>query len=149
MGELRPPHSYGNFKDPDWRSKQRAARTARVNQVRGRSEGHLALVRKLPCILCGERGNTEAHHLLDTGKHERGAARRSSDRDVIPLCGPWGNNHHARLHLQGSKNERTWLASFGLDGRLLASGLWNNTGSLEQMYRVWLTHFEGVDTDAT
>lgn len=83
----------------------------------GMSASHLAMVRKLPCCVCGLSSNyTEAHHLLRTGEH--GMGRKSSDRWAISLC----QYHHDRLHAHG--DEEAFLMQFGIPGRELASSLW-------------------------
>ena len=84
------------------------------------SPSHLAMVRKLPCAICGREWPdwfiVVPHHLLRTGEH--GTGRKSSDRWAIPLCGP----HHTALHNNG--DEESYLMNLGLDGRALASALW-------------------------
>lgn len=66
---------------------------------------YLDAVRALPCVLCGRHG-VEAHHCRDLPDHGEqglydrlpGAARKSGDRDAIPLC----RMHHAMFHLHRS-----------------------------------------------
>jgi hypothetical protein len=88
-----------------------------VPKVRdGMSESHLAMVRKLPCCVCGSLAVIQAHHLLRTGEH--GTGRKSSDRWAIPLCRP----HHDMLHHRG--DEEQFLMDYGVPGRELASALW-------------------------
>jgi len=63
---------------------------------------YLARVRELPCCACGKYGPSEAHHCRDLPDYEErglysqlpGAARRSGDRDTIPLC----QNDHWMFH---------------------------------------------------
>jgi len=55
---------------------------------------YLKAVRGLPCVCCGRSGPCEAHHCRDLPDfNEQGlykqlpaAARKSHDRDAIPLC---------------------------------------------------------------
>jgi hypothetical protein len=99
----------------------------------GQSKAHLAMVRKLPCCVCGpSRYNSVmpivAHHLLRTGEH--GMGRKSSDRWALSLC----DIHHKELHANG--DEEAYLMSHGIDGRSLASSLWAARGDLEAMERV-------------
>lgn len=93
------------------------------------SESHLAMVRKLPCCVCGYTGhNIEAHHLLRTGEH--GVGRKSSDRWAVGIC----KHHHLKLHANG--DEEKFLADRGIDGRALASALWQHRGDQEAMERI-------------
>lgn len=102
----------------------------------GMSESHLAMVRKLPCCVCGIGPIIEAHHLLRT--EEKGMARKSSDRWAVPLCSwPHPPGCHDRLHADG--NEERFLTQHGIDGRALASALWacrNHDHPLRAMGRV-------------
>jgi len=95
----------------------------------GMSASHLAMVRKLPCCVCGLYGyDIQAHHLLRTGEH--GMGRKSSDRYAISLC----RFHHDQLHAHG--DEEDYLMRWGIPGRELASALWSKRGDLEAMSRV-------------
>lgn len=83
----------------------------------GMSASHLAMVRKLPCCVCGLYGHyIQAHHLLRTGEH--GMGRKSADKHAISLC----QYHHDRLHAHG--DEEAFLMRFGIPGRELAAALW-------------------------
>lgn len=64
-----------------------------------RDEGYRQLVASLPCAWCGIEGHTQAAH-ANTGK---GMAMKSSDADLIPLCGPRPGvpGCHARLDQGG------------------------------------------------
>jgi len=94
----------------------------------GMDANHLAMVRKLPCCVCGVRPRIVAHHLLRTGEH--GMGRKSSDKWAVSLCATC----HAALHHNG--DEEAFLMSHGIDGRALASALWAVRGDLEAMERV-------------
>lgn len=83
----------------------------------GMSGSHLAMVRNLPCCVCGRGGPgvwvvpvIEAHHLLRTGEH--GIGRRSSDRWAIPLCPYCHSNLHANGDEQGWTGMR-WGRTYG------------------------------------
>lgn len=100
------------------------------------SASHLAMVRKLPCCVCGIIGRSHAHHLLRTEEH--GLSRKSSDKWALPLCEQIGRpGCHKGLHDDG--DEEGYLAKHGIDGRALASALWacrNDDDPLSAMERV-------------
>jgi len=100
---------------------------------------HLAMVRRLPCCVCGgDYGRREAHHLLRTGEH--GMGRKSSDRWALPLC----DHDHSVLHAAG--DEEAFLARHGVDGRALASSLWAARGDQEAMERVAFNFRQDAET---
>lgn len=96
----------------------------------GMSGAHLAMVRKLPCIVCG-RPAEEAHHLLrGLPPDERGTSRRAADRWAVPVC----IRDHRAAHAHG--DDERWLAERGVDGRAIAAALWSARGDEQAMMRV-------------
>lgn len=99
---------------------------------------HLALIRQLPCIVCGAKSEIHAHHLRSSGLGQtRGVGQKTGDRFVVPVC--WRD--HDAVHRIGSKKERDWfIAESGIDAYLLADALWATSGDVSRMYRVILAH---------
>lgn len=63
---------------------------------------------------------------------------RATDRWAIPLC----RRHHEECHTVGSRKEEEWFLARGLDVYSLANGLWQQTGDLKRMQKVWEAHHE-------
>lgn len=63
---------------------------------------HLAFIRQLPCIVCGDNTSTEAAHIRmadrTIGKRQTGKGEKPDDMYVLPFCG----RHH---RLQSEKGE--------------------------------------------
>lgn len=103
----------------------------------GDSRQHLALIRKLPCCVCGGPGG-DPHHLLRI--HDgapKGTARRNEDRWAIPVC----RAHHDAAHDAG--NDESYFAGQGIQARDLASALWAcrlKDDALAAMQRVVARH---------
>lgn len=96
----------------------------------GDSAAHVAMVRQLPCVVCGKRP-VEAHHLLRVGDQlPKGMSRKNEDRWCVPLCAA----HHHDLHWHG--DEEAFLVDYNVDGRALARALWANRGDQDAMERV-------------
>lgn len=101
----------------------------------GMSEPHLACVRQLPCCICAAPGPNDPHHLMATG--ERGMAMKSPDRWAVPMC----RKHHDEVQTCGTKNELRWFAERGIaDVLMFATHLWEVTGEVPQMFKVWIKH---------
>jgi hypothetical protein len=99
----------------------------------GDDKNHLAMVRLLPCCICGVTRNIDAHHLLiDDSGMPKGMGRKNTDRWAISLC----HHHHMALHRRG--DEDGFLSGHGIDGRALARSLWESRGDMESMTRVVL-----------
>lgn len=128
--ELPKPRMLANFKTGK-KAKQRNWRKERP----GMSEGHLALVRKLPCTVCLKLPAGTVHHLKsNTG--ERGMAVRSTDQWGVPMC----MLHHEEVERAGTKQEVAYFQKANLDPHELAKALWRNTGDLAKMTRLVLDH---------
>lgn len=131
--EIRKPVGF-NLKLP--REKRQRNKTP-VEKRAGNDPEYLALVRQLPCCVCGAPGPSEAHHLKCTG--ERGAGKKSSDRWCVPLC----HEHHINgVERVGSRREIGWFKDHGIDALTLADALYFNKHSLEKMRDVLMTHRE-------
>ena len=61
---------------------------------------HMALVKELPCAVCGQSGPSDAHHILEG----RTPGRKSSDLLCIPLCRDCHTGSHNGIH----GNRRLW-----------------------------------------
>jgi len=96
----------------------------------GMSPSHLAMVRDLPCCICGSTESVQAHHLLRAEPGSRGMALKNADKWAIPLC----LREHDALHGHGGEEE--FLTEHGIDGRAVASALWAERGDAEGMRRV-------------
>lgn len=113
-------------KPPSWRSKRP-----------GMSPSHLINIRSLPCSVCEGREGIEAHHLKSAAAaKERGVFMRATDRWSTPLC----REHHNSVERIGSRRERDWFSSFGIDCHALAQGLWNAKADAVQMDFVLRAH---------
>jgi hypothetical protein len=95
------------------------------------SPAHKALVKQLPCLVCG-RSSDDPHHLMRTGEVVNGKAmsRTSADKWALPVC----RDHHDQAHDAG--DDEAWFAAQGIDARAVARSLWSVTGDLEDMQRV-------------
>lgn len=95
------------------------------------SESHKALIKRLPCLVCGAPA-IEGHHLMRTGDNfnAKGTSRTSSDRWLLPTCRP----HHNQAHDAG--DDEAWFAEQGIDARSVARSLWAATGDLDAMNRI-------------
>jgi hypothetical protein len=123
-----------NFK-PDRFAAQAAPQKWRANRT-GMSEGHLNLLRKLPCSVCELRAH-HAHHLRSgAAAKERGVSLKATDRWAVGLC--W--LHHDEVHRSGSRFEPAWFARWGINPHALATAMWANTGDLPRMGRVLIAH---------
>ncbi len=73
---------------------------------REHDEKHLAFVRQLPCVVCGDDTTTEAAHIRmrdrRIGKVESGIGAKPDDCFVVPLCG----RHHREQH--GMNERQFW-----------------------------------------
>jgi hypothetical protein len=86
--------------------------------------GHLALVRRLPCISCDSDNGCEAAHVrLGTGG---GTSLKPGDRWALPLCGACHREQHAI-------GEVTFWRGLDLDPVGLAVALFAKSGDLAAM----------------
>lgn len=101
----------------------RPDRTRKPARERGRQEdaAHLALIRKLPCLITGERERVEAAHIrysdASMGKRNAGIGAKPDDCWTVPLS--------ARLHAeQHSEGERWFWERHGINPLLIAQRLY-------------------------
>lgn len=104
----------------------RPDRKRKLVRERGRQEdaAHLALIRKLPCLITGERERVEAAHIRYSsalyGKANPGTGAKPDDRWTVPLC--------ARLHTEAAdaqhrSGEEWWWEERGINPLLVAQRL--------------------------
>lgn len=67
----------------------------------------MALVKGLPCVVCGKPGPSDAHHVC----HDRFGTAKASDFDVIPLC----RGHHTEGPEAIHNGKTTWREKHGPD----------------------------------
>src|SRR3954453_21324456 len=80
---------------------------------------HLAFVRQLPCVACGQAAPSEAAHVRSGS--DGGAGIKPSDRYSLPLC----SECHAMQHQFGEL--RFWSVLW-IDPLNVAFGLWTISG---------------------
>lgn len=99
---------------------------------RSKDEAHLAFVRSLPCLVCGDDTTTEAAHVRmadrSIAKPMTGMQTKCDDRFAVPLC----NTHHREQH-EGSEHQ--WWLNLGVDPIKVALALYSVSGEYE---RGWL-----------
>lgn len=104
----------------------RPDRPRKAAKARGRQEdpAHLALIRRLPCLITGERERVEAAHVRYSsalhGKTNPGTGAKPDDRWTVPLC--------ARLHTEAADaqhraGEEWWWEARGINPLLIAQRL--------------------------
>lgn len=100
----------------------------RQRQPRQHDEQHLAFIRQLPCLICGNDIETQAAHIRfaddKAGKRYCGKQEKPDDVWAVPLCGIC----HARQH---SANEREFWRLIEIDPIRVAAVLALNTGDHE------------------
>jgi len=85
---------------------------------RHRDRGHVKLVSKQPCLVCGRRPG-DAHHLRFAQR--RALGRKVSDEFTVPSC----RGHHCELHRCG--DEMRWWKNVKIDPLMIARQLWLKT----------------------
>jgi hypothetical protein len=82
----------------------------RQRQPREEDPAWLAIVRKMPCLICGRPGPNDPAHLRSAArqynKPHTGMGEKPSDRWVLPLC----RDHHEDQH---RGNELAWWVRHG------------------------------------
>lgn len=95
---------------------------------------HLAFLRELPCLVCGNPIETQAAHLRYSDarivKMNAGVGAKADDFFCVPLCG----KHHDEQHKTG--DELKFWRRYGIDPILYALRLWSVTGNYEIGYQV-------------
>jgi hypothetical protein len=89
---------------------------------------HLAFIRQLPCLVCGDNTATEAAHIRFghalAWKRDVGKSEKPDDCWTLPLCGA----HHREQH---EGNERNFWMTHEIDPIFVALALWRVTGDVE------------------
>jgi hypothetical protein len=97
----------------------------RYRHPRERDEKHLAFIRQLPCLCCGNDIETEAAHIRFADrtvcKRQTGKAEKPDDAFTVPMCG----RCHRRQH---DMNEREFWRGEGIDPIRVALALWKWSG---------------------
>lgn len=98
-------------------------------------EGHLRMVRQLPCILSGRPA--EAAHIsygdLDHEKPHNAMGIKADDKYVVPLC---PELHRLASGAQHNHGEREWWEQFGVDPVRIALDLWGVGRNHEAQFRI-------------
>ena len=105
-------------------------------------EGHLNMIRRLPCILSGR--SAEAAHIsygdLSHDKPSNAMGIKADDKFVVPLA---PELHRLANGSQHNHGERDWWQQFGIDPVQIAIDLWsvgrNHEAQLRIVQRVELT----------
>ncbi len=102
----------------------RPDRASKPRRERGRQEdaAHLGLIRKLPCLITGERERVEAAHIRMSdaamGKRNAGIGQKPDDCWVVPLAA----SKHREQHADG--NEAWFWERHGINPLLVAQQLY-------------------------
>lgn len=82
----------------------------KIQNGTAKGRAHMALVKQLPCCVCGAPPPSDAHHVI-SGRY---GSRKASDFETLPLC----KNHH-----QGPEGihtaKATWEGIYGPDYEML------------------------------
>lgn len=104
-----------------------------IRQPRQHDPDHLAFVRTLPCLLCGDDTATEAAHVRYAdpmiGKSNPGLQAKPHDKFTIPLCG----SDHRTQHENG---EKQWWSKLGIDPVKVALALYAVSGDYAEGCRI-------------
>jgi hypothetical protein len=99
-----------------------------IKRPRQHDEKHLAFLRQLPCVVCGNNIETEAAHIRmadnRAAKRPAGMQEKSDDCWAVPLCG----QHHRQQH---ETSERKFWERAGIDPIFTALALWRVSGDHE------------------
>lgn len=107
----------------------RPGRARKPHRERGRQEDaeHLALIRRCPCLLTGERERIEAAHIRMSdaaiGKVNSGMGQKPDDCWVVPLSA-------AKHREQHEGNERWFWERHGINPLLIAQQLYGISSAL-------------------
>ena len=90
---------------------------------------HLAMIRQLPCCVCGTRKSVEAAHLRMSnallGKAEPGIAAKPDDAWALPLC---DGHHRTYPDSQHNIGEEKFWEKNSIDPFYLCLALWKARG---------------------
>jgi hypothetical protein len=100
-------------------------RPSTKKRPRDNNAGHLAFIRRLGCVVCGEHRSVDAAHVravsIVYGKRETGKGEKPDDKWALPLC----RSHHNEQHDIG---EKEFWSMLKIDPCGLALALWACTG---------------------
>lgn len=120
---------------------EKTDRDARVTD-----DAYLALIRKCPCLSCGEDHAGEAAHVRVSSaafhKRSTGMSRKPDDRWTLPLC----HTHHMQQHQVG---ELTFWYQLGISPVFLCSRLYAASPDLEAMRAICFEPREARSADAS
>ena len=89
---------------------------------------HLAFVRQLPCVVCGNDIETEAAHIraacVKAAKRPTGKGERPDDAWTLPLCGRCHRDQHER-------GETSFWSYHQVDPFFIALALYRVSGDME------------------
>jgi hypothetical protein len=88
------------------RPRRQGPPAPRIKPGRQEDPAHLALVRALPCVICGTTPG-EAHHIRDG---QVGAGQKAGDNEAISLCPAHHRTGPDSIHALGT---REWQRRFG------------------------------------
>lgn len=101
----------------------------RQRMPRQKIASHLAFLRTLPCLCCGDNTSTEAAHIRFSDarivKMNAGVGAKADDFFCVPLCG----QHHRQQHEIG--DELVFWKRYGIDPILYALRLWSVSENYE------------------
>lgn len=111
----------------------------RQKQPREKDEKHLAFIRKLPCVICGQP--SEAAHVRYTtnwyekiyGKRHSGKQEKPDDRWAVPLC---PSCHRLGKEAQHNMSEFIWWCRKHKHPLRLANRLYEISGDQEAGERI-------------
>ena len=110
-----------------------------MRNPRQKNNKHLAFIRRLPCLICGNDTQTEAAHIRygdpTIAKQAAGLGQKPHDMFTVPLC----NKHHREQHNFG---EQKWWELRAIDPVKTALALYAETGNYERGARIaiaWLS----------
>jgi hypothetical protein len=99
-----------------------------IKRPRAHDADHLAFVRQLPCLVCGDDVSVEAAHVRysdpHAGKRSTGLSEKSDDKVTVPLCGKCHREQHRY-------QERSWWGVKAIDPVKVALALYVNHGDHE------------------
>ncbi len=111
------------------------AKSRRPKRARGRQQdpAHLALIRKLPCLISGQVGGVDAAHIrfsdAEHGKVNPGAAK-PDDRWTVPLAHLL---HTEATEAQHRHGEEAWWQQHGLSPLRVADNLYALSKTLRDL----------------
>jgi hypothetical protein len=111
---------------PASRIPRTVARSKPKPNLRRRME-HLAFVRQLPCIACGNAAPSEAAHVRTAT--DGGVGKKPADRYAVPLC----PTCHAKQHRIG---ELSFWSALRIDPLNVSLRLWTMSADLKAGERI-------------